>query len=69
MAQLLFPMSRPLDTGRSFRCPCHGGTQFTVLTAANIPYASCPVCGSVCEPYVEPFIIFPYKGSTPPRTL
>lgn len=38
------------DRGTQFNCPCHSGTRFVVYTKANIPYASCPVCGSVCEP-------------------
>lgn len=55
---LLFPdASERLYAGPpsiKFYCPCHEGTWFTVTTKANVPYASCPVCGSVCEPLVSP---------------
>lgn len=53
--KMLLPLSLSAP-GREFHCPCHGGTRFVVHTTAEIPYASCPVCGSVCEPYVPPYL-------------
>lgn len=47
------------NDGVEFFCPCHGGTQFVLYTKANVPYASCPVCGSVCEPQVRTSINVP----------
>lgn len=41
------------DGGKQFNCTCHGGTQFIVYATYELPHASCPVCGTVCEPAVR----------------
>lgn len=69
--QILFPdASQRLPyamktSGKQFSCPCNGGTRFVVFTTANVPQASCPVCGSVCDPFVESLTFLPFKAGPP----